>query len=234
MLNQNQHDLNLAIKKDLQTGAREIFRTQRNVLVAASAKNTDEAQENLRKKLDATVARFMKKRVRLLASGLELDQKEAEIRFQDTIQVRSAEAAKLGVDQITEAQTAAVVAGRKGATVPPVLTRALVNVSNGGTAHVSDKGLTLTGRPSDVGNDSITTEMLTESGNGDVVTRYTWVRGNPENPFEPHVDLEGTTWIAGENEREVLGESFLTPGAQWHPGDHVGCQCSYEITFERV
>jgi len=82
----------------------------------------------------------------------------------------------------------------------------------------------------------------------ELVERLTWTRGNPPNPFDPHVSLEGAihddaSFAAQASEpfsrRRADGATVTTQpwgtntsGARvgrWFPGDHAGCQCEWRV-----
>lgn len=111
--------------------------------------------------------------------------------------------------------------------------RTLTSNANGGSAPV-DTGAKNLNRPTHAGEDPVMRDALsdTEAG-GSYATQYTWVVGDPMRPFEPHQELAGTTWYSWEefDALDVSSEDSWLPGTVYFPGDHDGCQCSYEIDF---
>lgn len=66
-----------------------------------------------------------------------------------------------------------------------------------------------------------------------VAVSYMWVVGEPSRPFEPHQDLAGVEFDDASM-AEVLGKSAdeWPYGLDiWRPGDHIGCQCSWEAIW---
>lgn len=67
-----------------------------------------------------------------------------------------------------------------------------------------------------------------------VVERIVWRWNDSESPFAPHLDLDGTEATA-DTIGDVWAKSpdvfpYNTP--YWFPGDHHGCNCSWDSTFE--
>lgn len=64
--------------------------------------------------------------------------------------------------------------------------------------------------------------------NGVDTEAYQWVHGYSENPFEPHLDLDGIVFydfaddtLAAGGDAEWLGST------EYFPGDHGGCMCDF-------
>jgi hypothetical protein len=66
---------------------------------------------------------------------------------------------------------------------------------------------------------------LIEAGGGGQ-EGWEWVHGPALNPFEPHVDLDGTTFVSFDD--EALANTGDFPDNEFYmPGDHDGCTCDY-------
>lgn len=57
-----------------------------------------------------------------------------------------------------------------------------------------------------------------------LVQAWEWRLGSPARPFDPHVDLAGTTFTDFEDAR-LANDDGWPPFATFFPGDHDGCQC---------
>lgn len=114
----------------------------------------------------------------------------------------------------------------------PATVGGLTSIMNGGREAHSPDYLRLEERPTDFSNDEIVRDTLVDAGL-DYQAKYRWTRGNPENPFEPHLDLDGREWT-NFADATFLDNAHLgfNPAGIWYPNDHVGCQCEYEITLE--
>lgn len=112
------------------------------------------------------------------------------------------------------------------------IARSIESTAAGGPASMSSRGEPTRARPRVILEDTDFLEMVREGGSAEPV--YSWEHGSPPQPFAPHVDLEGETWTADE-EREVLDNpNDFPPSAIFHPGDHDGCTCRYDIEFQEV
>jgi hypothetical protein len=104
----------------------------------------------------------------------------------------------------------------------------------GGYLGGTSAGLTDNGLPVDrhdplggVGTGRTVSGLL-EAGGATVVT-YEWVHGIAADPFQPHVDLDGTEFTSWDDPSLANGDAFPDFGG-WFPGDHGGCTCQV-ITF---
>lgn len=78
-------------------------------------------------------------------------------------------------------------------------------------------------------------DVLGQLGQQGIITRrYIWVYGDPgsrTSNFEPHMDLDGIEF--GSVTDTVLANSLDWPPAPYfYPGDHLGCQCTFEPLFD--
>lgn len=55
---------------------------------------------------------------------------------------------------------------------------------------------------------------------------FTWVHGPAAKPFEPHEDLDGTTFATFDDD-VLLNTSGFPDNEYFTPGDHDGCTCDY-------
>jgi hypothetical protein len=109
--------------------------------------------------------------------------------------------------------------------------RTLSSQANGGATQL-DTGAKNLSRPTHAGEDPVARDTLVDSV-GEYATQYTWVTGHPMQPFPPHQELDGRSWYSWQefDELDVADEDAWLPGTVYFPGDHDGCQCSYEIDF---
>ena len=109
--------------------------------------------------------------------------------------------------------------------------RTMSSTANGGT-NAGNGAAGNTNHPTHAGQDNVMKDALTDSV-GSYATLYTWAVGDPQRPFEPHQNLDGLQWTSWQ-EYDTLAvddaDSWL-PGSVYFPGDHDGCQCSYDIQF---
>lgn len=111
------------------------------------------------------------------------------------------------------------------------LARSVESEAAGGQASMHPNGDPTQARPLTIMEDDDFVTMIDEEGSAQAV--YSWEHGSPPNPFGPHADLDGETWTS-DDEREVLDNpDEYPPSAIYHPGDHDGCTCRYDIEFER-
>ena len=73
-----------------------------------------------------------------------------------------------------------------------------------------------------VATGDIVTGMLTDANMTPEV--YVWVHGPSENPFEPHLDLDGESFTDFTDDR-LQNPADWPPVAYLFPGDLVGCSC---------
>ena len=109
--------------------------------------------------------------------------------------------------------------------------RTLTSQASGGANQLDGAAKNLE-RPTHAGEDSAVRDTLIDTV-GEYATQYTWVVGHPIRPFQPHQDLEGTTWYSWQefDTLDVDDRNAWLPGTVYYPGDHDGCQCSYEVDF---
>lgn len=72
------------------------------------------------------------------------------------------------------------------------------------------------------------TEALTDAGVQ--IEGYTWVWGDSSRPFDPHLDLDGTTYRSYDD-AALTNTADWPPFPHYFPGDHLGCTCSAEPTL---
>jgi hypothetical protein len=112
------------------------------------------------------------------------------------------------------------------------IARSIESVGAGGPSTVHPNGDPTGARPLTIMEDDDFLAMIEEEGSAEPV--YQWEHGSPAQPFTPHAELNGTTWRQ-EDEREVLdNQSDFPRSAIYHPGDHRGCTCRYDIEFTRI
>lgn len=137
----------------------------------------------------------------------------------------AARRAELARKRLEAAVAAAATANRE--VMPATLPALISSIAAGGLNDLD--GVTITGDIADVGTDSLIRDTL-NAGGIDYSVTYTWVRGEPNHPFPPHVLLDGRQWSLGENP-DFLSASGAFSGT-WYPGDHPGCQCGYKIVYQ--
>ena len=124
----------------------------------------------------------------------------------------------------------------KPARVADNVLRELSSTANGGANQV-DGSAGNTQRPTHAANDPALKDALADSepvaAAGGYATQYTWVTGDPSNPYEPHQELEGHTWFSWEefDTLDVADSDAWLAGTVYFPGDHAGCQCSITVDF---
>ena len=112
------------------------------------------------------------------------------------------------------------------------IARSIESVAAGGPPSMNNNGDPTEGRPKVLLEDADFLRLLEEEGRARPV--YEWEHGTPPQPFAPHVALDGTTWT-GDQEGVVLANPLpFPPSAIYHPGDHDGCTCRYDVEFERI
>jgi hypothetical protein len=93
----------------------------------------------------------------------------------------------------------------------------------------------LTGAPSQPGGlTGGPTAARAAAAAGLVRDGYTWVYGAGlrGQPFDPHVALDGTTFVDWEDPALlVTSPAYAWVGAYFHPGDHPYCQCDAQPRF---
>lgn len=119
----------------------------------------------------------------------------------------------------------------KAARVPENIVRAMTSTAHGGAAPTQAAGNTQ--RPTHAGQDPALQDALTHTV-GAYATRYQWVVGHPQKPYPPHQRLAGLSWFSWQefDKLDVTdAKDMWLPGSVYYPGDHNGCQCSYDIDF---
>lgn len=104
----------------------------------------------------------------------------------------------------------------------------------GGTRGIEPRGMdrgyvtTLAGTDNPAGGVATgTTIMDAATDAGATVDGFTWVWGDADRPFDPHLDLDGTTYTNYDDPTLDNGEDF-PPFPHYFPGDHLGCTCTAE------
>lgn len=125
----------------------------------------------------------------------------------------------------------------RGATSIPgrdayAISRSIESEAAGGQPTVHANGTPTQARPKTITEDADFLNLIEEEGSARPV--YEWEHGTPPQPFAPHVDLDGKTWVSAD-ERKVLDNPEDFPkSAIYHPGDHDGCTCRYDIEFKEI
>lgn len=90
----------------------------------------------------------------------------------------------------------------------------------------------------------VTFEVITDGGTrsgiitgghgGGLVERIVWRWNDSEHPFDPHLDLDGTAATADTVGTVWAKDPNMFPynTTYWFPGDHHGCLCSWDSSFE--
>lgn len=181
------------------------------------------------------------------ATALGLDPDEFEARYDDELTARAEAAsayliASLGLlARATLAGTVTPSQGEQAGPVPFGLVRNTVTIGTTGThpPTLEDRGL-----GTDIGQlrplveargESLVDELLRSEGL-DTVATSTWVHGDPDRPFEPHLTLDGQSWTGDDKPEDMLAtEDWLdTPDGYYTPGDHLGCTCEIAVEYAPV
>lgn len=113
------------------------------------------------------------------------------------------------------------------------IVRSAESLGAGGPMNVKDNGDVNNLRPNVAQEDVDFMRMLTGEVQN-LTVNYGWVHGDSQNPFPPHEELDGVTWLQAD-EQEVLANTDDFPAsAIYYPGDHSGCTCEYDATYEAV
>lgn len=206
-----------------------------------AAANPRDELELLASTANAITRKALEQRISILARTYGADREALALRYTAIIDRRSQAVSQAATSYATHLSQTASIAQQLEQGAPlnrfeairlnPAVVSGLTSVMNGGTAQYSDDFTRLASRPADFGSDEIVKQTTIDAGD-EYVTQYEWTRGDPANPFEPHVELDGETWTdfaaATFLDNAHLG---LNPAGVWFPGDHVGCQCEYEITL---
>ena len=67
---------------------------------------------------------------------------------------------------------------------------------------------------------------------GPVEEVLTWVHGGSANPFEPHLELDGSQATYDTLESVWANNGDWPPETFYYPGDHLGDSCFWESTYE--
>ncbi len=116
------------------------------------------------------------------------------------------------------------------AIVPAGMVRSGVSIAGGATGTVTDlavKGAT-GGVEGGVATGSTAMDLFREVGLRPF--QFVWAVGAPAVPFEPHQERDRMQFSDWEDDRLANADSFPS-AAHYHPGDHPGCQCDYEVVF---
>jgi hypothetical protein len=112
--------------------------------------------------------------------------------------------------------------------VPTGMIRAALGVAGGGDLGIipgSESTIALGEPIGQIGTGSTITELLESSGNVER-DKYEWDHGPSLNPFEPHLDLDGTDFASFDNEA-LANTTGFPANAYYFPGDHEGCSCDF-------
>lgn len=112
------------------------------------------------------------------------------------------------------------------------LARSIESEAAGGQAAIHADGTPTQARPLAIIEDDDFLRLMEDGGVGRPV--YAWEHGSPPQPFAPHADLDGTTWTSDEELTVLDNPDDFPNSAIYHPGDHDGCTCRYDIEFEEV
>lgn len=226
------HKLNERINKILLKFTKRVTKQIDDTPTVVTAASLDEVNEAFGVEVQSVMARFMMQRQRRILRRLGLATKGNIQKAEATVEQRSRLAASVAVRQVNDGVTVAANAGK--AFVPNnALPGQLISISHGAPDVFNDEGATID-RPFDAGQDPLIQQPLQEA---EITYRtvYTWVHGNPENPYEPHLALDGESWEAGDSEREAIGgETPFSGTGLFYPGDHKGCTCEFDVQFEAV
>ena len=211
--------------------------------VTAASRDPEGELRRLADQAKLITAGALDTRIRILTAATGAAPDEVLARYEALVDRRAqavAQASTSYATHVSNLQTTqkARDAGKLGAfdkvRTPPAVVGGLMSMQNGGREAFTPDYTEMTEPPATFADDELVSETLADA-EIEYVTKYRWVRGDPAVPFEPHVDLEGAEWTDfAEAETAFLGNAHLgiNPAGVWFPGDHVGCQCEYEITFE--
>lgn len=112
------------------------------------------------------------------------------------------------------------------------IARSIESVAAGGPPSMRYTGDPTQARPLAIMEDQDFIDMVAEDGSAAPV--YTWEHGSPPKPFTPHEDLDGETWTQDTEDFVLQNDGDYPQSAIFHPGDHDGCTCRYDVDFERI
>lgn len=76
-----------------------------------------------------------------------------------------------------------------------------------------------------IGTGTTVTGLLTDSGGN--VAAYQWIHGYSDNPFEPHLALDGAIFSEFDDSALSIPPDAGWSAGYWTPGDHKGCSCDF-------
>lgn len=117
--------------------------------------------------------------------------------------------------------------------VPTGTLRVALGIAGGGDVGVDEAGNVVSGLGEQIGQigTGSTVESLLESS-GMEKEEYEWEHGSmTQNPFEPHLDLDGTVFPTFDSEALANTGDFPSGQAYFFPGDHGGCGCDARPTW---
>lgn len=168
--------------------------------------------------------------LRGVSQKLEHDREAGWSYLQRALQARASELIdKLGIDEGIRLQVTDLV--QYGAV------RAAISIAGGhDPATLTPQGTPT--RANDpvggIGTGRTITEALTEAGAH--IQRYRWRHGWAENPFEPHLALDGTEFTDFADSRfrapQLPSGADFPSGGFYTFGDHPGCTCDFEVIWE--
>lgn len=225
-----------------------------NVTAAMLAAVGVTEQEFLDKRFDtfaayaaSLISASERRKLNAAASALGVDRAEVEAEYGPTIDARATAAAGLMVTSLGllarsalsgHAVTPETAAGEFSGPVPfGVIRNALDVASRGASVPFVDE----TG-PGPSAIDELSTaltnigetlvEDLLAAQDVRVQLRSTWAVGSPDRPFEPHQALDGLSWVDTQPDELNADEGEFPYVSVYQPGDHVGCDCSVEDSYE--
>lgn len=220
----------------------------REALTAAgidlSAIATSDDYAALRQQFDAWVesaqdsALRAASRIAPIAAGTAAGVKAQQADHRDTAWAWLAGAlAATAEDRLFDPDPSAPAVGEHDATsvVGSQLIRAAVAIAGGFGSSEGSQGLRPDGTPTDpserlggVGTGVVITATLEDAGAE--VDGWEWVYGASVRPFEPHVALDGLTYVSHDDEQLANSEGW--PEVEFFfPGDHLGCDCTESPTW---
>lgn len=195
----------------------------------------------------AMIAAAERKKLAAAARALGLAPDEVEHEYAEQIDTRAAAAGAMMVTALGllarsalsgHAVTPESVKGEFSGPVPFGIIRDAVTVaSRGGSVPVVDETGpgpsaidALAGKLSDVGESLV--EDLLATMDVRVQVRSTWSHGDPDRPFEPHLTLDGVSWVDTQPEELTWDAGEFPYVDVLQPGDHEGCTCLIETEYE--
>lgn len=216
--------------------------TEQELLDHAFDTYADQATETIR------VSERKKIRAAAIAAGLDVDQVERD--WEDRIDQRAERAAGFlaaGLGMLARATLsgsapAPAAVGEYAGPVPFGMIRNAWAIGATGAAapSIDESG---PGAHGDIGGLSRKLTGLGASAVAEVlgdaelatVETSTWSHGDPDRPLQGHLDLDGVSWQAGGEYPPALyvsAEDAWLDREMYEPGDHEGCSCLIETTYE--